>query len=172
MNMEDILNALEDMLEEAWSIPLSGNKCVVDAEKVKRYLQDLRLNLPNEIKQAKMIVGDRNSIIEQAEKQAESTLRKAEERARALVAQEEIVKQAQEKAKEILTQAQSMSKELRRAANEFSDTSLKEAEDALAQALKNVHETRVELSAAMKRGSFGEAVPQQQPQNPQGQDQQ
>ena len=100
MNIEEILDALEDMLEEAWSIPLSGNKCVVDANKIKQYLEDIRLNMPNEIKQAKLIVNDRSDIIQQSEKQAEATIRKAEERAKALVAQEEIVKQAQEKAKE------------------------------------------------------------------------
>lgn len=68
MNIEEILDALEDMLEEAWSIPLSGNKCVIDAEKVKQYLEDIRLNMPTEIKQAKLIVNDRSDIISQAEK--------------------------------------------------------------------------------------------------------
>lgn len=154
MNIEDILDALEDMLEEAWSIPLSGNKCVVDAEKVKQYLQDIRLNMPGEIKQAKLIVNDRSDIISQAEKQAEATLRKAEERAKALIAQEEVVKQAEEKAREIISQAQSVAKELRKAANDFSDSALRQSEEALSAALKNVHETRQELNAAMKKGTF------------------
>ncbi len=154
MNIEEILDALEDMLEEAWSIPLSGNKCVVDANKIKQYLEDIRLNMPNEIKQAKLIVNDRSDIIQQSEKQAEATIRKAEERAKALVAQEEIVKQAQEKAKEIITQAQTVAKELKKAANEFSDNALKQSEEALTMALKNVHETRQELNAAMKKGAF------------------
>ncbi|MBQ9970070.1 MAG: ATPase [Oscillospiraceae bacterium] len=156
MNIEEILDALEDMLEEAWSIPLSGNKCVIDAEKVKQYLEDIRLNMPTEIKQAKLIVNDRSDIISQAEKQAEATVRKAEERAKALVAQEEVVRQAQEKAKEIITQAQNVAKELRKAANEFSDNALKQSEEALSIALKNVHETRQELNAAMKKGTFVE----------------
>ena len=156
MNIEEILDALEDMLEEAWSIPLSGNKCVIDAEKVKQYLEDIRLNMPTEIKQAKLIVNDRSDIISQAEKQAEATVRKAEERAKALVAQEEVVRQAQEKAKEIITQAQNVAKELRKAANEFSDNALKQSEEALSIALKNVHETRQELNAAMKKGTFEE----------------
>ena len=154
MNIEEILDALEDLLEEAWSIPLSGNKCVVDAEKVKQYLEDIRLNMPGEIKQAKLIVNDRSDIISQAEKQAEATIRKAEERAKALVAQEEIVKQAQEKAKEIVTQAQTVAKELKKAANEFSDNALRQSEEALTMALQNVHATRQELNAAMKRGTF------------------
>ena len=96
MNIDEILNMIDDMLEEAWSLPFSGGRCVVDAQKVKECVEDIRLNLPGEIKQAKMIVADRNDIIKTAERQAETTLRKAEERARMLIAQEEIVKQAQE----------------------------------------------------------------------------
>jgi len=125
MNIEEILDELDDMLEEAWSLPLSGGKCVVDAERMKRCLEDIRLNMPSEIKQAKLIVTDRNDIIQTAEKQSEATLRKAEERARMMIAQEEIVKQAQEKAAEIISQAQASAKELRRASHEFSDSILK-----------------------------------------------
>ena len=104
MNIDEILNMIDDMLEEAWSLPFSGGRCVVDAQKVKECIEDIRLNLPGEIKQAKMIVADRNDIIKSAERQAESALRKAEERARMLIAQEEIVKQAQEKAADIIAQ--------------------------------------------------------------------
>lgn len=151
MNIEEILDGLEDMLEEAWSLPLSGGKCVVDAERIKQYLQDIRLNMPSEIKQAKLIVTDRNDIIQQAEKQSEATVRKAEEKARVLIAQEEIVKQAQEKAAEIISQAQAAAKEIRRASHEFSDSMLKQSEDTLAQALKNVHETRQALRTAVQK---------------------
>ena len=63
MNIDEILNMIDDMLEEAWSLPFSGGRCVVDAQKVKECVEDIRLNLPGEIKQAKMIVADRNDII-------------------------------------------------------------------------------------------------------------
>ena len=63
MNIDEILNMIDDMLEEAWSLPFSGGRCVVDAQKVKECIEDIRLNLPGEIKQAKMIVADRNDII-------------------------------------------------------------------------------------------------------------
>ena len=58
MNIDEILNMIDDMLEEAWSLPFSGGRCVVDAQKVKECIEDIRLNLPGEIKQAKMIVAD------------------------------------------------------------------------------------------------------------------
>lgn len=114
---------------------------MVDAQKVKECVEDIRLNLPGEIKQAKMIVADRNDIIKTAERQAETTLRKAEERARMLIAQEEIVKQAQEKAADIIAQAQMAAKEIRRASHEFSDSILKQTEENLSTSLKNVRDT-------------------------------
>ena len=151
MNIDEILNMIDDMLEEAWSLPFSGGRCVVDAQKVKECVEDIRRNLPGEIKQAKMIVADRNDIIKTAERQAETTLRKAEERARMLIAQEEIVKQAQEKAADIIAQAQMAAKEIRRASHEFSDSILKQTEENLSTSLKNVRDTRQALRNATSK---------------------
>ena len=88
MNIEEILDQLDDLLDKAWSLPLSGGRCVVDAEKVRDLLDDVRLNLPTEIKQAKAIVVDRTDIITTAKREAEAIVRKAEDRARAMIAQE------------------------------------------------------------------------------------
>ena len=150
-NIESILNDIDELLEDSWSLPLSGGRCVVDAQKVKECVEDIRLNLPGEIKQAKMIVADRNDIIKTAERQAETTLRKAEERARMLIAQEEIVKQAQEKAADIIAQAQMAAKEIRRASHEFSDSVLKQTEENLNASLKNVRDTRQALRNATSK---------------------
>ena len=136
MNIDEILNMIDDMLEEAWSLPFSGGRCVVDAQKVKECVEDIRLNLPGEIKQAKMIVADRNDIIKGAERQAESTLRKAEERA---------------KAADIIAQAQMAAKEIRRASHEFSDSILKQTEENLSASLKNVRDTRQALRSATSK---------------------
>ncbi len=87
----------------------------IDAEKVREMVDDIRLNLPDEIKQAKAIVKDRTEILSSAKSEAEAIVRKAEERARVMIAQDEVMKQAQAKATEIVTQAQTKSKEIRQA---------------------------------------------------------
>ena len=145
MNIEQILDAIDDMLEEAWDFPLSRGKSLVDVERFRGYIDDIRLNLPGEIKQAKMIVSDRAEIIATAKKEAEQIVRKAEERAKALTAQEEIVHQAQAKAAEILTQAQGKYKDMRMAVQEFSDSVLQQSEEALTNSLKEVKATRQAL---------------------------
>lgn len=130
------------MLEEAWDFPLSRGKSLVNVEQFRSYVDDIRLNLPGEIKQAKMIVADRAEIIGNAKKEADQIVRKAEERAKILTAQEEIVKQAQAKATEIIGQSQVKSKELKSAVQEFSDSILQQSEETLMNALKEVKNTR------------------------------
>ena len=123
-------------------LPLSGGKCVVDAELLRNIVNDIRAHLPSEVRQARAIVADRGDIVETAKREAESIIRNAEERARRLVAQEEIVKQAQQKANEILTQTQIKSREIRKGSSDFSDDLLRRTEEVLAQRLAEVRQAR------------------------------
>ena len=61
MNIEEILDVMDELLDRSWSLPLSGGRCVVDAEKIRDLVDEIRLNLPAEIKQAKGIVSDKPS---------------------------------------------------------------------------------------------------------------
>ena len=141
MNIDDILDAMDERLDRAWNRPLTGGRCGVDAEKVRDLIDDIRLNMPAEIKQAKQIVADRADIISVAKKEAEDIVRKAEDHAKALVEQEEITKQAQARATEILSQAQIKSREMRQASQEFAETMLKSTEATLSKALGDVRST-------------------------------
>ena len=59
MTINEILDAIEDMLEKSWGLPISGGKSVVDTNKISDLINEIRLNMPSEIKHAKMIVNDR-----------------------------------------------------------------------------------------------------------------
>ena len=148
MNIEEILDMLDELLDKSWSLPLSGGRSVVDDEKIRELLDDIRLNLPTEIKQAKAIVADRADIMANAKREADAIVHRAEDRARALIAQEEIVKAAQQKASEILSQAQSKAKELRSASQEFSDDILRQSEESLAKLLTEIRSTRQAMRVA------------------------
>ena len=63
MNIEEILDMLDELLDKSWSLPLSGGRSVVDDEKIRELLDDVRLNLPSEIKQAKAIVESGNELM-------------------------------------------------------------------------------------------------------------
>ena len=145
MTIETILDNIDEMLEKAWGVPLSGGKCVVDAEKIRDLIDEVRLNLPSDLKQAKAVVADRNKILMDARTEAENIIKRAEERARVLVSEEEVVRVANEKATETLNLAQTKSKEMRQAAFDFSEDMLQKIEKAATECLGNIKETRQAL---------------------------
>lgn len=150
MTVEELLDQVDDMLDKAWSFPLSGGKCLMDADHLRDIVDDIRGNMPSEVRQAKAIVADRGDIVATAKREAEEIIRAAEERARRMTAQDEIVKSAQQKANEILTQAQQKSREMRRGASEFSEDLLRRTEEAIAQRLAEVRQARQVLRKPQK----------------------
>lgn len=142
MTIENLLDQIDEMIDKAWGLPLSGGKCLVEADTLRDIIDSIRGNMPSEIRQAKSIVADRADIIATAKKEAEEIIRVAEERARAMVMQEEVVKQAAQKANEIATSTQQKCREMRKGAQDFADDLLKRAEEDLAKYAAEVHQTR------------------------------
>lgn len=151
MYIEEVLDRMDELLDKSWSLPLSGGRCVVDADKVRELIDDIRINLPGEIANAKKIVDDRTEILQAAQREAEGVIRKAEERAKSLIAQEEIIHQSQTKASEILSQTQMQSREMRSAAQAFSDDILRVTEEAMVKSLGDLRATRQALKGKGKQ---------------------
>lgn len=151
MTVEEILDTLDEMLEKGLSLPFSGGKTVIDNEKIGELLDEIRINLPLELKTSKQILNERGEIIATAKREADAIIRRAEDRARALIAQEEIVKQAQQRVNDMVTKAQQKAKELKGASQEFSDDLLKQTEEVLAKQLNDVRTTRQAMRTAMRK---------------------
>ena len=151
MNVNELLDTIEDTLEESTSMPLSGGKRLVDVEKVRDYLDDIRANLPGELRQAQQIVNDRAQIVDTANAQAQSIVKKAEERARILVSDAEIVKAAQQRAAEITAAAQSESRTLRQTVTDYCDNMLKTTEEAMVENAAQVKNVRANLRQNAKK---------------------
>lgn len=136
--IESVLNNIDELLEDAWSLPLSGGRCVVDADKVRELIDSIRMNLPNEIRQARAVVADRNQILSLAKGEAEALIRKSEERAKSLLDQENIVRQANAKAVALLndasTRAAAMIDDANHKAEETMNAAQSKATETLSQA--------------------------------------
>lgn len=145
MTIDEILDELDEMLDRAWRFPLSGGRCVLDAERVRDMIDDIRLNIPQEIKQAKAIVADRAEIISTAKQEAENIVKRSEERAKVLLSEQEIVKMAQIRANELVTQSQQMSREMKQAATDFAENMMKKCEDGLIGSLNEIKQARSSL---------------------------
>ena len=151
MNVNELLDTIEDTLEESTSMPLSGGKRLVDVEKVRDYLDEIRANLPGELRQAQQIVNDRAQIVDTANAQAQAIGKKAEERARILVSDAEIVKAAQQRAAEITAAAQSESRTLRQTVTDYCDNMLKTTEEAMVENAAQVKNVRANLRQNAKK---------------------
>ena len=151
MNVNELLDTIEDTLEESTSMPLSGGKRLVDVEKVRDYLDDIRANLPGELRQAQQIVNDRAQLVDPANAQAQAIVKKAEERARILVSDAEIVKAAQQRAAEITAAAQSESRTLRQTVTDYCDNMLKTTEETMVENAAQVKNVRANLRQNAKK---------------------
>ena len=152
MNVDELLDLLDETLEESTNLPFTGGKRMVDVDKVRDIIDDVRLNMPAEIKQAKAIVNDRAEIVAGARREAEGIIKKAEDRARALVDQQEIVRQAQQKAAEILSSAHQQSREMRTTITDYCENMLRQTEEILARSAAEVKNVRGALRQKAKNG--------------------
>jgi len=135
MNIEDVLNKLDETIEEAWSVPLSQGRRVVDASRVQELIDDIRLNVPTEIRQARAIVGDRNDIINDARKEAEAIIERARKKACSLVAGSEILREATKKATDILENTTKNANEIKKVSAVYAERTLKVSEEQMAKSI-------------------------------------
>ncbi len=150
MDFEEILNALEDLVENSWTLPMSGGRTVVDSAQILEFVKEMRLSLPEEIKRSKRIIKERDDIIAQARSESEGILTAAHVQAKHLVSQEEVYKSAQIKASEVVANAQNAAKELRAATVDYCDNVLKKTEETLKRGYDSIAETRKNLRKSEK----------------------
>ena len=131
MNVNELLDTIEDLLEESTGMPLSGGKRIVDVEQIRDYLDDIRANLPVELRQAQSIVSDRAQLIESANAQAQAIVKKAEERARILVSEARTVRQT---------------------VTDYCDNMLKTTEETMSENAAQVKNVRANLRQTPRRG--------------------
>ncbi|MBE6843986.1 MAG: vacuolar-type H+-ATPase subunit H [Oscillospiraceae bacterium] len=152
-NIDEILEQMEDLLEKSASVPFASNKVIIDGERLKELIDDIRLNIPQEIKRAKLIDFDCERIIKEAEQKAEQIVQRAEDRAKTLVANDTIIKEAKQKAMELLTQAQARSKEIKNATSHYVDNMLHDAELYFTRGLQDVKRTTQEINRVKNAGN-------------------
>ncbi len=144
-NTEDIIGALYDMVQDARSMPLAADKCILERDKVLDMLDEIIAQLPGELKQARTIVESRNELVGQARREAETIVREAQEKAKQMVTKEAIYLEAKKRSEELVGQTQNKINQLRQAGNAYMDGSLEETENAIAKALEEVRETRMKF---------------------------
>ena len=144
-NSEDIIGALYDMVQDARSMPLAADKCILERDKVLDMLDEIIAQLPAELKQSRTIVESRNELISQARREAENIVRQAQEQSKQMVTKEAIYVEAKKRSEELVGQAQAKIEQLRKAGNAYMDDSLRQTEEVVSKALAEIRETRMKF---------------------------
>jgi len=146
-NIEDIIGALYDLVQDARSMPLAADKCILERDRILDMLDEIIAQLPTELKQSRTIVETRNELISQARREAEMIMRQAQDQAKQLVTKESIYVEAKRRAEELVGQTQDRIEALKKAGNDYMDDSLRKTEEVIAEALANVRDTRMKFRA-------------------------
>lgn len=144
MEILAILETLEDVVERGVSVPFSG-KCMVDKEEILEIIKEIRLKLPDDIKQAKWVKEERHRILLEAQKEANNIIKDAENRISSLVDEHEITRQAYEQANEIVANAQKNARDIRLGTREYADSVLNKVEEILKDTMEVIQTNREEL---------------------------
>lgn len=156
MQIMYLLDQMEDVIESSTGVPFSS-RVLVDAEELLNLIQDVRVNLPDEIKQAQWIKEERKKILIEAQKEAEIITQEAEVYIRKMVDEDEITKNAYQQAEEIIKKSQENAKDIRLGTNEYADTILLKLQNQLQELYNTIDENRKELTGlkqSKKQSSF------------------
>jgi cell division septum initiation protein DivIVA len=144
----ELLDELHNLVEEAFGIPLSSDKCILERERVLGLIEEIKNQLPVEMSEAKRLVSRRAEFIAKAKAEADDMRKAAEDRARKLIEEQTVVKAAQYHANEILEAAESRSKAMKKAAYEYADDAMRRTEGAISEALEEVRQSRTKFRSA------------------------
>ncbi len=152
MSIDEILEEMDELLDKAGSVPFVAHKKVIDGERMRELINDVRLNMPHELKEAKKIEFDCQRILNEAKLNAESIIRKAEERAAQIVSREAIVTEAKKKALDMLNKAQTASKNLQQNAAASVAKMLNDTESYYSRNLQSIKVVKSKLGSTMSSG--------------------
>lgn len=144
MNVLSLIDTLEDLIESGSSIPFSG-KVLLDKDEITELIKEIRIQLPDEVKQAQWIKEERNKILVEAQKEADRLISNAKERIQELADKDEIVKMAQEKAEGIISSAEQNAKNLKIASIQYADDVLEKLEKNASETIDTLKMNREEL---------------------------
>jgi vacuolar-type H+-ATPase subunit H len=132
-----LLDRLEEALATGSRVPLTA-RTLVDEQECLDILDQMRVAMPSEIKEARRVIAERDNVLAQARDENERIIRSAENRASRLVDEHAVVRSAQIRANQIEEQAEQEAMTIREEAEKFAEAILTRVQERLEAALSNV----------------------------------
>ncbi|HIT01889.1 MAG TPA: hypothetical protein IAC21_03595 [Candidatus Enterenecus merdae] len=153
--VDELLDMLFDMIDEAKNAPLSSEKCIIERDKALDLIEDIKAQFPVELAEAKKVLSARGEYLASAKRDADEIRKRAEVEAGQRVDESQVTSQARQRANEMIAQAEQKAKQVRRAANEYCEDVLRRTEEALADAHSEMRQVHTRFRAAMGAAGSG-----------------
>lgn len=142
LNVMELLEYLEEILENAPKVPITG-KAMIDTKEFEEVIEQIRNYLPDELKKAKWVMGEKDRILEDAQKEYQNVKKETMEMMRQNIENQDMVKEAKLRANEIIALAQRDAKAIRIGSREYST-------EILSQLDKEIEEKKLQLIQSMQ----------------------
>jgi len=154
MDLSARIQQLEELVRDAKSMPLSSS-ALLNRDEVLELITQMKDSLPDEIKQARWIVKDREELLAKARRDTETMVEAAREEQLRMASHEAVVQRAQEEAQRIVQEASEDGRRLRLESEDYVDAKLAQLEGALQRILEDVIETNQSISRTIDQVQAG-----------------
>jgi vacuolar-type H+-ATPase subunit H len=158
MDILQLIDRLEELFNESKSIPLTRN-VMVDEDRMLDIIDQMRIAVPEEVKKAQQLLGQRDRVLAQAQEEANRTLELARQKADQLSSKELVVQEAQRRAEQIVAQARADAENTRGDADDYVMRSLTQLQAELERISNQVaNGIRVVQDEQERRASLPQTV--------------
>jgi vacuolar-type H+-ATPase subunit H len=149
----DRIDEITVLVETARAVPMSGN-AMVSRNELLTLLDELRADLPTEIRRAQALLEERDKVIAAGRREADRIIAEAEAEHARLVSVAEVTVSAEHEAARILGEARADAQRRREETDELIDTALANFEQMLQRTLGFVERNRDKMNALSEIGPY------------------
>ena len=142
-DVNSLIDMLYEKIEDARSPALKPNMSMVDRDEMLELLDELRSQLPVEIKRAQELLAARGKFVEGAKRGVDRMMRQAELEAKSKVSESEVMAAAKERSRQIIAHAEDRTRQMYQVCNEYTEDALARTEEAIQMALDEVKQSRI-----------------------------
>ncbi len=153
MDPMDRIDQIISLIETARNVPMSRN-CMIDRAEMIGLLEQLRVELPSDMRRAAALIDERDKILDAGQREAERMISEAEAEHHRLVSHNEVVVSADREGTRIINDARAEVQRLRDEVDEYVDTTLANFEQFLTRSLASIERGRDKMHALREIGAF------------------
>lgn len=153
-DLATLLDQLEELVAQAKAMPLSSS-VLLNREELLGTVHRMQGLLPEEIKQARFIVKDREELLAKARERAEEIIADGRAAQAELLRDEAVAKAAEDEAMRILADAEEAAHRIRREADDYVDARLESLEAVLRRTAESFGQAEEALTSATAQVTQG-----------------